>query len=200
MRFDPATFDVYWREPMTTLTNNVGLEAWVKSSTKATGIPRGIIAYNGSPGVDGFGLIRVEDATPFGGLAPVYQGVLGNNVVGAVAVPDEAWIHLAIVRDGGVSAFYVNGMPAGSSAATAQAESMAFTVGASYCPVCDRPIDSADYLDGLVDEVRLFSFSAGHFDAATDLSFHAVPEPCSFGWITLGAAMLLRPQRRSARW
>ena len=180
MQFSPKTLDAYYRlAPVTTLTDNVGIEAWVKTASDPPASGTGVVAYDGAPSTDGFGLLRVADATPFGGLSPVYVGRIGNTTVGFSAVPAGDWVHLALVRSGGATTFYVNGQPAGTSASTLDAATQTFTIGASYCAVCDRINPTADYLDGLVDDVRVFSFAPGQFSAAADLSFSSVPEPAA---------------------
>lgn len=200
MLFNPTTSDAYYRPPVTAQTDNVGVEAWVKSSGKAGSgsSASGVIAYNGSPGVDGFGLVRVDSATPFGGLTSAYEGVLGNTVVGLTAVPDATWTHLALVRSSGTTTFYVNGVAAGTSSAADAAGTQAFGVGASYNDQAARPVPTADYLSGLVDQVRVFSFAPGQFDAAADLSFQSAPEPASIALAALGSLGLLARRRRTA--
>ena len=194
MQFNPGTLDVYYRDPITTLPDNVGLEAWVKSSAKANGNSVRVIAFNGAPGTNGFGLVRVEKATPLGGVIPIYEAFVGTTAVGQLAVPDNKWLHLAIVIDGGKSTFYVNGQPGGSATADPGTETMAFSIGAAFCPICDRPVNSSNYLDGLVDEVKLFSFSPGNFNASTDLAFN-VPEPTLIGWLILSTVLMGRHRK-----
>ena len=196
MLFSSKTLDAYYRlAPVTTLTDNVGIEAWVKSGSTGSGTGQSVIAYDGTPGGDGFGLQRVVDSTPFGGLAPVYVGRIGNTTVGMIAAPNDQWVHLALVRSGGVSTFYVNGAPAGTSTEPISAATQTFTVGASYCAVCDRIIPTADYFDGLADDVRVFSFEPGQFNAAADLSYRSVPEPGALAFAA-GLALLLRRRRQ----
>lgn len=196
MQFSPKTLDAYYRlAPVTTLTDNVGIEAWVKTVSDSAASGTGVVAYDGTPGADGFGLLRVADATPFGGLSPVYVGRIGNATVGFSAVPAGDWVHLALVRSGGVTTFYVNGQAAGTSASTLDAATQTFTIGASYCAVCDRINPTADYLDGLVDDVRVFSFAPGQFSAAADLSFSSVPEPAA-AILYMAAPLFCRRRRR----
>ncbi|MCU1275856.1 MAG: putative outer rane adhesin like protein [Bryobacterales bacterium] len=197
MLFSSSTADVYFHIPqLTAVTDNFGLEAWVKSSAIGAGNGESIIAYNGAHGSDGFGLVRAESATPTGGLSATYAGMLGSATVGFVAVPDQTWTHLAIVRDGGTSTFYVKGIPVGSSTLTATAATQDFSVGAAYCAVCGGPNPSTEHLDGWVDEVRLFTFDAGKFNPS-DLSDQPIPEPAT-GMVIFGAmlaAMARRPPR-----
>jgi hypothetical protein len=195
MLFDPTTLDAYYRNPIALPLDNVGIEAWVKTAAPGAGSGTGIIALNGFLGASGFGLARVEDATPFGGLAPGYLGMLGSGTVGFAAANDNQWTHLALVRDGGTTTFFVNGIAAGDSTANAIAATEAFSVGAAYCASCDRRIPTQDYLNGLVDEVRLFTFQPGQFNAETDLLLQTVPEPSSAMMLLIGVSLLRRRLR-----
>lgn len=200
MSFDPATLDAYYRDPIAAPSDNLGIQGWVKSSGQGSGSGTGVIAFNGFSGTSGFGLVRVEGGTPFGGLAPVYEGLLGGTVVGFVAVPDERWVHLALVRDSGTTTFYVNGQAAGSSSVALSPPTQAFSIGASYCAQCAAPIPTSDYLKGLVDEVRVFDFQPGAFDPARDLFFQAVPEPSVAATLLIGPLLLLRRRRCDMAW
>ena len=174
MRFDAQTLDAYYRlGPVTKLTDDVGIEAWVKTTADPTAPGQSVVAYNGMPGADGFGLLRVAGPTPFGGLESAYVGKLGNTTIGFSAVPAGQWVDLALVRAGGQTTFYVDGQPDGTTTLPASAATQTFTIGASYCALCLRPVPTADYLNGLVDEVRVFSFPSGEFKPASDLLFRS---------------------------
>ncbi len=176
------------------MPTTASIETWVKSSGIGVGAGQQIIAYNGTPNADGFGLVRSENATPTGGLSVIYSGLLGNTPVGFTVVPDQTWIHLALVRDAGVSTFYINGLPAGSSVAAALTATQDFSLGASYCAVCGGPNPTSQHLNGLIDEVRLFTFDPGQF-SPTDLSYQPIPEPA--GGILVFSAALIAIRRKS---
>lgn len=131
------------------LTNNFGLELWVKpSATNATQC----IAYNGNSGGSGWGLYLA------GGQ---YRGLYGGVgfIGGAVAAPG-LWTHLALVRDAGVTTLYVNGVAAGAtSASTPNPPGGLFAVGAQP----QNPANERFTTSGYVDELRVFTFAPGGF-------------------------------------
>jgi hypothetical protein len=57
-----------------------------------------------------------------------------------------------------------------------------------------NPTSSA--FDGNVDEVRLFTFQPGQFNAATDLLYSAVPEPTALWGATFIGTFLVSLRRR----
>jgi len=95
-----------------------------------------------------------------------YQGLLGGvTFVGMGTVSVNEWTHLALVRSGGTTTLYVNGVASGSTSAQAPlAPSGAWAIAVS------PPLVSAEYFEGLIDEVSAFTFAAGAF-ATTDLSY-----------------------------
>lgn len=165
--------------PIISQTSNWGVEAWVRGNPNQAGAS--VVVYNGNSSNSGMGLYRV------GGD---FVGLIGGiTFVGSVPVT-TSWTHLALVADGGTTAFYVNGIvtalgplpnpPAGS-----------FNVGIRG--------DLAEWLDGQIDEVRAFTFAPGEFNAQRDLQLNAVvPEPASAALIG-AAAVGFALRRRRAR-
>src|SRR5262249_10252780 len=86
--------------PIPSLTNNFGLELWVRPDATNT---TQFLAYNGASPTNGWGLVLYNTGQ--------YRGVMGsNNTFGAAtAVPGE-WTHVALVRDNGTATLYVNGV------------------------------------------------------------------------------------------
>ena len=138
-----------------TLTDNYGMEAWVRSGT---GTGNAVVAYNGNTATSGFGLFRLGSTwiylyggVEFGPAAPVVPG---------------AWTHLAVVRDSGTSTFYVNGVAVGPSSGGAP------NPPAGGMAIGGNPNFAVEFLDGSVDEVRIFSFTPGQF-SVSDLNLTA---------------------------
>jgi hypothetical protein len=108
---------------------------------------------------------------------------------GAVAATPQTPVHLALVRDSGITSLYVEGsLKATSNAVPACGETdlSTFSIGANR--------NNTGALEGLfkgsMDEVRLFTFAAGQFNPSTDL-LTAVPEPSSVALAITGLFGLL---------
>lgn len=80
----------------------------------------------------------------------------------------SGWTHLALVRDNGIATFYVNGVSAGTSANTPVTPTGGFTI--------DAYTSTGSDFDGLIDEVRLFTFSPDQF-STSDLLLNAPFRP-----------------------
>ncbi|WP_166654369.1 choice-of-anchor D domain-containing protein [Tahibacter aquaticus] len=131
---------------LTTATDNVGLEAWVKPSSMPAGSH--CLVYNGSSGANGFGLF-MNGAS--------YEARIGSTSFGAAPATTTDWVHLAVVRSGGVATFYVNGVANATSLVAMVTPTGQFGVAAS------PPAFSNDLFFGHVDEVRAFTFAPGAF-------------------------------------
>jgi hypothetical protein len=137
------------------LTNNFGMEAWVRSDGSVTG--NAVIAYNGNSSLGGWGLFRfgatwgyLYGGVEFGGGSPLVPGT---------------WTHLAVVRDSGLTTFYVNGVPFSTSANAPNLPAGGMGIGAN-------PLVSDEFFDGRIDEVRVFTFAPGAF-VVSDLNLTA---------------------------
>lgn len=170
----------------TTVTDNFGIEAWVRLDSTSNAV----IAYNGSTSTSGWGLLVAN-----GYLA----GLFGGNIEwgGSAAIPVGSWTYVALVRSGGVATLYLNGVP-GSTTATAPNVPTAVAAAAGF--VIGSDITHAEYVQGAIDEVRVFTFAPGAFQV-TDLNDHipSIPALSILGLAALallvllgGAALLLR--------
>jgi hypothetical protein len=88
--------------------------------------------------------------------------------VGSGPVSLNTWTHVALVRDGGVARLYVNGVAAGASAANNPATPTGF-FGIDAPPQGN----STQVFQGLIDEVRVFTFAPGLF-STNDLLLNAL--------------------------
>jgi hypothetical protein len=146
---------------VTAATDNVGIEAWVKSGS-LEGV--GVIAYNGYtfwPPYAGFGLMQLPPGS-MGHTNAVYVGdISGVAIVGSAPASTNEWTHLALVRDSaafGGWRFYVNGVLNGTNAAPGSAAAGTLEIGAGAAvPGGAMPFQ------GWIDEVRVFSFPSGQF-------------------------------------
>lgn len=155
MSFDGSTAR-YMGPVLTTATNNFGIEAWVRSNGRVTN--NATIAYNGNTASSGFGLFRLGNQWGY---------LQGGVVLGGGAPVSTDWTHLALVRDAGVSRFFVNGTQVTTTAAAPNPAVGNFLVGGN-------PLVATEWFDGLIDEVRVFTFNPGEFQVG-DLNYAERP-------------------------
>jgi len=131
---------------VSTATDNFGIEAWVKPAAVSAGQ---VIAYNGATDTSGWGLI-VSGSN--------YLALFGGrDVWGSGTATPNIWTHVALVRSGGVATIYTNGIAAGTSLATPNVPVGRFALAAP------PQSPTSQFLTGLVDEVRVFTFAPGQF-------------------------------------
>ena len=144
-----------------TAVDNFGIEAWAKSDGSTAG--NGLIAYNGNPSLSGWGIFRQGNKWGY-----IYGAVTG----GATAVVQPGvWTHLALVRDGGTTTFYVNGFAVGTPLLTPP--NAPSTTGGGGTMIGGNA-SGIDHFDGAIDEVRIFTFAAGQF-SPSDLTLSGSP-------------------------
>jgi hypothetical protein len=134
---------------VSTATDNFGIECWVKPTQTSS---NQVIAYNGitgGAGDGGWGLI-IDGNNHYGVL---FGGVtaFGTNVATA-----NVWTHLALVCDNGNSTLYINGVGSGSVLVSPGVPSGNFALAAV-------PQSPTNFFNGLIDEVRVFTFAPGQF-------------------------------------
>lgn len=112
------------------------------------------------------------------------QGV-ANYIIprNATTTVTSDWTNLALVKNGGVIQFYVDGVLAGSSSGAVSTSGL-FAFG------LQQNVGTKGF-QGDFDEASFFTFNPGEFDAATDL----VPEPTVALLGALGLVTLLRRRR-----
>ncbi len=131
---------------LSTATDNFGIEAWVKA-TSTNG--NECVAFNGVTSANGWGLYRA------GGNFQALYGSVG--LFGSVPVTLNQWTHLALVRNGGVGTFYVNGAAAGTLGITPNVATGRFAIGSAPQPL------GTETWEGFLDNVRVFTFAPGQF-------------------------------------
>src|SRR6185436_5151149 len=107
------------------------------------------MVYNGNGGSSGWGLFQQNTnyQVLFGGVTAFGSGPATLN----------EWTHVALVRNSGVATLYVNGVAAGSTTSAPNSPSGGFTLGTTYNNL------NSDTFNGMLDEVRIFTFPAGNF-------------------------------------
>ncbi len=165
----------YLSSTLVNTNNNWGIEAWVQGDS---GSAISAIAYNGNSSNAGMGIYQFNGD---------YIGLMGGIAfVGSTPVTAN-WTHLAMVADGGVTTFYVNGV-ANQTAGLPNVPSGNFNIGVRA--------DGAELFDGRIDEVRIFTFAPGQF-TVSDLQFNGVvPEPGAALLLAGGGLVMVRRRRR----
>jgi hypothetical protein len=179
MSFDGAS-SYRGDNPVTNVTENFGMDALVKPAD----VTNGVIAINGTGCCSGFGLGLFDGAYWW-----IYGGILVPTFAPAVV---GEWAHIAVINEDGFTSAYFNGTlipffdvdPHPALSPCCAADPMMLigtdTGGGSF--------------NGLIDEVRVFTFASGEFDVA-DIR---VPEPATAALLGFGFAMLGWARRRRA--
>lgn len=188
--FDGAGYLLSAAGDMPTVANdNVGVEAWVRFEQ----IDNFDFVYNigGKAGANtgdinaGHGSLWDTGAGSIIGL----NSWVGAAVPNPVIVPEiQQWYHIAFVMDGGKSDLYIDGSLAASTA------SLPFIAADGHFAVGGHQFDAAagnGILNGQIDDLHIFTFDTGAFNAATDL---IVPEP--FMLVLMGVGGLAALRRR----
>lgn len=151
----------FYGPALTNLTDNFGIEAWVYPSVTGS---TNCIVYNGTPGADGWGLWQVGN---------FFQGCFGGvEFFGLGAGSFGSWTHLALVCDDGLARLYVNGVPSGT-----ELDYLPNTP-SDFFGIGGTPDNApSEFFNGLVDEVRVFTFAPGQFSSGDLLVNSPLPPP-----------------------
>jgi hypothetical protein len=160
------------------VTDNFGIEAWFKWNGNAAG--NALIAYNGHTGASGWGVYR------FGSNVGVLFG--GVTIVSGPAMNAGLWTYAAAVRASGTTTLYVNGAPITTFPDVPNAPSTLADAGMN---IGGNATNAAEFFDGNVDEVRVFTFAPGAF-TTSDLNLGTPVIPAAGpAALTAMAALLL---------
>lgn len=152
-----------------TATDNITLEAWVKWSG-GTGNPQ-IIVSNGHANSDGYAIALFTDNR---------LSILLNTVgwfTSDTILPDNTWVHVALVRDNGTWNLYHNGSLITTATTNPVAPSTNFYIGGEADPF---PFP----FNGSVDEVKFWSTarSAAEIRSNMHTAFGSVPNDLIASW------------------
>jgi hypothetical protein len=146
------------------LQDNFGVELWVYPDDVSGSQ---CLVYNGDTSSGGWG-IYLNDG--------VYSGLFGGQTsIGSGTATAQQWTHLALVRDGGATKLYVDGVPSGSTygGAPGAVSSGSFRVAGNT----SNPAGETAF--GYIDEVRVFIFAPGKFSTNDLLFFAPFPNPAA---------------------
>lgn len=148
---------------ITGLTNNFGVELWVKPGTTSTPF----MVYNGDSGHNGWGIIVTNGS---------YCGLLGGNAFVGSGTIVSGWEHLALVVNNGTAIFYTNGVQAGASASAVANPVTGTNIGFGANPLNV----GINQFNGQLDEVRVFTFALAAF-STNDLLINSGPPTATTG-------------------
>ena len=160
-------------------TDNFGIEFWARSSQTSFSL---VFATGGSTGQISFG-------TNSGNwIAAVHGGGwIGAESGTGQTIAANTWTHLAIIRENGVSTFYINGV------AQTGTLNVAPTHGTGHIGV--QSGGTGTY-EGDLDELRMFTFDSGDNPVAALNVQAAVPEPSSTALLGLSSLALILRRRK----
>ncbi len=165
-------------------TDNFAVELWVRTSDVTS-------QGNGGDVAEIFRMGTVAGSLEFylrdsGTWRAGYQNVAF--IGGASAAVANEWVNLAVIRDNGTSAFYVNGTQlGGTTTATPEHNATGGHIGIGS--------GATNTFTGDIDNIRMFTFEAGD-DAVAALTVNAVPEPSSAALLGLGGIALIMRRRK----
>ncbi|NWK54188.1 LamG domain-containing protein [Verrucomicrobiaceae bacterium N1E253] len=168
-------------------TDNFAVELWVRTSNLTQGAGTNIAEVFRTGTLTGALEFYLRND---GNWMAGYQNVSFIGGGGAAAVANE-WVNLAVIRDDGVSAFYIDGQPIGSPVAQDKA------------PVFDQANNGhlavasggVNPFTGDIDNIRMFTFEADD-DPVAALTVNAVPEPSTTALLGLGGLALILRRRK----
>ena len=143
--------------------NNVGIEVWVRTSDVAQTNHH---VFGTGSNVNGLNI--GYDASGSAGWFGAIAGVTFVGTAGTSGYTSGEWIHLALVRDFGVTTFYVNGVASGTSTVSpfnATQPHLAINAGGAV----------GGYFGGDIAEARIFTFDPGQFNVSQLLYPGIVP-------------------------
>jgi len=187
----PAILGFYGRsDSLPMVQQGFALEAWVKAGPTNLDVPStsagSLIAYNGNPSANGFGLY--QNGTNYVANVAGTLHTLGPAEVGA-------WHHIAYVQSLGNSSYFYDGQLVGESSKdpVPTAGMGGFWIGGIGSATAQQ-----DLFNGWIEDARYQSFNplaAGAFDP-TSFLISPVPEPSLIAFGALAAVVAVGRRRR----
>ena len=142
---------LYRAAPLATATDNFALGLSVRAASLSTGGADRVVAWNGTPSVNGYGIVQRDARFLFR---------VGSTDV-AETPASTTWSHLALWRDQGTLRASRDGAPLPALAAVPATPTGCFTLAGD--PVIPG---GGAYFSGLIDSLRFTVFAPGAFDRA----------------------------------
>lgn len=163
-------------------TDNFGFGIYVRASENTAATQGNILTLGATTGVDKV----LKIALSSGGWAGSMHNDSWLGATDGTGFVANEWVHLAIIRSGGVSAFYINGVAQSGTTSTVP------VVGQSHLNVDSG---GATAFDGHIDEARVVTFTSGESIANVLNAIQGIPEPSAALLGALGLLGLLRRRR-----
>lgn len=155
-------------------TDNLAFGIYARASAN-TGTTQGNIFSLGGHGTAGVMNIGLTS----GGWSAGITNVAWVGPVNGTGFVADTWVHLAVIRSGGVSTFYINGV-----AQTGTSNATPVMTGQSHLSISSG---GGTAFDGHLDEARVVTFTAGESTTNILNALTAVPEPGTYGLLGAGA-------------
>jgi ligand-binding sensor domain-containing protein/signal transduction histidine kinase len=146
----------FWDNGYAAPDDNVGIEVWVRPfGAGCLTSPKNLNGWILSTGGEEIGGLDLAVQRQ-GRSSTFLAGLVCKGYVGRPFPADPArWTHLAVVRDRGVTTFYVNGVPCGDPSSETPNPATVVHLGVTA--------GGAAGFKGLIDEARIFTFAPGEF-------------------------------------
>jgi len=138
--------------------DNFGIELWAQSWNLSATNNTNRVVFGGMNSGGGLSIL-FNSTNGFNAMIPGVTNLTATNIVvgsGYLPTATNQWVHLALVRNNGVTTFYTNGQPAGASVTDAPKMTNGFLLGYNN--------SVGLFFKGAVDECRAFSFAPGAFN------------------------------------
>ncbi len=147
--FDGVDDVVVTSTPVTTVTDNVSLSAWVYWSGATSSSVA--VLYNGNTGANGYGIFIGDNSCGVGSKVNILVGGINCNALSSPpTLSTNTWTHLVIIRNSGTWTMYVNGVQeAGSGVNTPNVPTTATSIGSNHA--------GSGTFSGIVDDARIYT-------------------------------------------
>jgi len=163
-------------------TDDFALGVYVRASSNTSTNQGDIFTVGGSTDS-----LKLSLATNGWGASANNTAWIGTSNGVAGSFTDNTWVHLALIRSGGITTLYIDGAAQGNTWAGTPVNN---TVHISVNP------GGAAFFDGQIDEARIVTFDTGESTQNILNTLQAVPEPSSVALLGIGGLALILRRRK----